>query len=259
MNRVKWIKDIIGKPIEEYGFKYIGCMRDGYTIGYDFERIQGDITQTIDIIIIEQDIRMMFYTNVYGLRDACATDLIESDFSRSDTMGMDFLFFKDEDEFKQILCHFREIIITKGLDLFKELSIPLTEIRPKKETYWKLYQEHDALNKKYREMYGLTDTEYTQKLIRRISAIILDTIDKDFSEVEEMLMGLAAVYADQVIRKGGGEWSWNEKSNSCLITKVREFSSVNPLNDTITYWRWRKENLNHFLNSFRDNPYETVL
>lgn len=156
------------------------------------------------------------------------------------------------------MYHFRDIILRKGLELFEELSIPVTEILPRKETYWKLYQEHDELNEKYRKMYGLEDTEYSTRLIRRISEIILETIEEDFSKVEEMLIGLAAVFADQVIRKCGGEWTWVEDCNTCVIIKVRGYVCINPLSDTISYWRWKKENLDHFLNAFRDNPYDTV-
>lgn len=224
MKKSKWIKEIIGNSVKEYGFQYAGYGRDGYTTGYDFLRLQGDIRQEINITVIEQD----------------------------------FLYFKDEEEFKAILYHFRDIILRKGLELFEELSIPVTEIRPRKETYWKLYQEHDELNEKYRKMYGLEDTEYTTRLIRRISEIILETIEEDFSKVEEMLIGLAAVFADQVIRKCGGEWTWVEDCNTCVIIKVREYVCINPLSDTISYWRWKKENLDHFLNAFRDNPYDTV-
>lgn len=256
MKKSKLIKEIIGNSVKEYGFQYAGYGRDGYTTGYDFLRLQGDIRQKINITVIEQDIRLMLMTNVYGGRCAEATDLIESDFQRG--YLQDFLYFKDEEEFKAILYHFRDIILRKGLELFEELSIPLTEIRPKKETDWKLYQEHDELNEKYRKMYGLEDTEYTTRLIRRISEIILETIEEDFSKVEEMLIGLAAVYADQVIRKCGGEWTWVEDCNTCVIIKVRGYDCINPLNDTISYWRWKKENLNHFLNAFRDNPYDTV-
>lgn len=87
MKKSKLIKEIIGNSVKEYGFQYAGYGRDGYTTGYDFLRLQGDIRQEINITVIEQDIRLMLMTNVYGRRSAEATDLIESDFQRGYLQG----------------------------------------------------------------------------------------------------------------------------------------------------------------------------
>ncbi len=43
MNKAKWIKKIIGETVEEKGFSYTGCSKDGCNVGYDFKRkIEGE-------------------------------------------------------------------------------------------------------------------------------------------------------------------------------------------------------------------------
>ena len=118
----------------------------------------------------------------------------------------DFLHFENEEELKQILQHFRRIIVEKGEEVFREISKHSTEARPKKKTHKKLYEEHEELNRKYRKLYGMEDTEFTAKLMRRMNQVILEMQDEDFADVEETLIGLAAVYGDQLVRKCGGEW-----------------------------------------------------
>lgn len=217
MNKEKWIKEIIGEAVKDYGFEDFIYFVDGWTEGYDFERKDGDLEQYIIITVIDNEIRLEFMTNAYGQFPVEASNLIKSDFASD---RRDFLMFKNEEEFKGILYLFRDIILQKGFEIFEKISRPTTEARPKKETYWKVFSENKELEEKYRKMYGLENTEFTRKMMQRISDIILSTKDQDFKEVEEMLVGLAAVYGNQIIRKCGGEWKWYDNTKSCLIVNI---------------------------------------
>lgn len=255
MNQEKWIKKIIGEAVETRGFEYIGHSRDGYVHGYSFKCTKGDLRQDIHITVISNTIRMQLNTNAYGQIWVNVCDLLESNLE-PDVMG--FLEFKDEDEYKQILYSFCEILIKRGFDVLEEKSKPTTEIRPKKETYWKLYVEHDELNRGYRNKYNLEDTESSLKCMQRISDIILETTDQEFAEVEEMLIGLAAVYGDQLIQKWGGEWVWYEVHNSSGVGKMRNGEYVNPLADMIFYWRRGEEYIDSLIQAFKKDPFDVV-
>lgn len=240
MNREKWIKKIIGEIAKEHGFTYAGHYRDGYVHGYSFEYTKDDIRQDIDITIIGNEIRMQLNTTAYGQMWVNVCDLMESDL-KPDITG--FLEFKDEEEYKEILHTFSKILIQEGFRVLEEKSKHTTEARPKKETYWKLYTEHDELNREYRKKYDLEDTESSLKCIQKISDIILGTKDRKFAEVEEMLIGLAAVYGDQLIQEWGGEWVWSEMNNSCCVGGMRNGAYTNPLVDMIFYWTRGEEEL----------------
>lgn len=256
MNKEKLIKEIIGEAVKDYGFEKFVYSVDGWTEGYDFKRTDGDLEQYIIITVINDEIRLEFMTNAYGQFPVDASKLIKSNFPSD---RQDFLMFRNEKEFKKILFLFRDIILQKGFEIFEKISRPTTEARPKKETYWKVYSENRELEEKYRKMYGLEDTEFTRKMMQRISDIILSTKNQDFKEVEEMLVGLAAVYGNQIIRKCGGEWKWYDKTKSCLIVKIYGENNSNPLNEIICYWRRKEEDINNLLIPFRRLPYDTVI
>ena len=255
INKEKWIKKIIGEIVETHGFEYTGHSRDGYVHGYGFKYTKGDLQQDIDITISGNKIRMMLNTNAYGQMWVYVCNLMESNLE-PDISG--FIEFKDEDKFKEILYSFGEILIQKGFDVLEEKSKPTTEIRPKKETYWKLYVEHDELNREYRQRYGLEDTESSLKCMQKISDIILGTTDQEFAEVEEMLIGLAAVYGDQIIQKMGGEWVWSKVHNSSGIDKMRNRKYVNPLVDMIFYWKRGKEDIDDLTEPFKMDLFDVV-
>ena len=257
MNRSQQIKKIIGEAIADRGFEYIGYTRMEYIHDYSFKRKVKENEQHISVDISGNEVSLLFMTDANHFKQQNATYLIESEFKKGD----DGFIFESDEELKNILHHFKEIILQKSEEVFKKLcktprKNPNAAV-PRKETYAKLYNEHEALNIEYREKYGLTETESTTKLIKQINDIILSTTDKKFSEVEEMLVGLAAVYSDQLIRKCGGEWELCE-NGACLIVKVRGKSSENPLATVITHWKAKIEALDLFIQNFRNNRLETV-
>lgn len=255
MNREKWIKKIIGEIAEKRGFAYAGHYKDGTVHGYSFKCTKDDIRQDINITIIGNEIRMQLNTTAYGQMWVNVSDLMESDL-KPDITG--FLEFKDEEEYKEILHTFSKVLIQEGFRVLEEKSKHTTEARPKKETYWKLYTEHDELNREYRKKYDLEGIESSLKFVQRISDIIPGTKDRKFSEVEEMLIGLAAVYSDQLIQKWGGEWEWSEMNNSCCVGEMRNGEYVNPLADIIFYWRRGEEDLDIFTRPFQNGPFDVV-
>ena len=268
MNKAKWIKKIIGEAVEEKGFSYTGCSKDGCNVGYDFKRkIEGEdeddeITQTIDIFVSPHfisgcDIRLTFCTTAYGFPYREVTNLIPSGLKKG--YVDEFLHFENEEELKQILQHFRRIIVEKGEEVFREISKHSTEARPKKKTERKQYEEHEELNRKYRVLYNIEDTEFTAKLIRRMSQVILEMQDEEFADVEETLIGLAAVYGDQLVRKCGGEWELTE-NNTCMIEGLQGGSlGMNPLNTIICYWRNKRDDYGVLLSWFKRYPGDTVI
>lgn len=257
MNRSQQIQKIIGGAVKERGFEYIGYTRMEYIHDYTFKRKVKENEQHISVDISGNEVSLIFMTDANHFKQQNATYLIESDFQRQN----DALIFESDEELKSILHHFKEIILQKSEEVFKKLCKPPRKnpnaAVPRKETYAKLYNEHEALNIEYREKYGLTETASTTKLIKQINDIILSTTDKKFFEVEEMLVGLAAVYSDQLIRKCGGEWELCE-NGACLIVKVRGKSSENPLATVINQWKAKIEALDLFIQNFRNNRLETV-
>lgn len=259
MNREKMIKNIIEETAEKLGFYYEGCSQNGDVTDYTFERkkeSEFDVSQGIWILIFDNyrggyDIRLTFA----GTKRIEAYRLIESKFQEGDVGNC--LHFEDEKELEQILRLFREIIEKKGETIFSEIRKPQEDIKKNRDMHWKLYQEHEALNKTYRKLYDMEDTQFTAKLIRRMSDVILARKDDNFEEVEELLLGMAAIYGDQLIRKRGGEWAWED--SFCIIQGIQDSYYEIPLQMVRGYWRWKRQDYNYFLDHFRSYPTETII
>lgn len=236
----KWIKEIIGGAVEGHGFKYMGCTRNEYIDDYCYKRIKEGMGISWEIIIgIKLDeMELMFMTSVSG-ENIHASGLIESDFKIDDQNR--WITWKGEEEFKQVLYHFREIILKKGFDMLEEITRKTPEDMLMDELDLKLYQEHKALNKEYRKRYGLENIKSTEELMKRISTIIVESGDKAFTEAQEILMGMAAVYGEELVKKCWGIWFWHRRSNSCLIRGVR-YRIENPLATVVNYWKRREDN-----------------
>ena len=248
MNRSQQVKKIIGSAIEDHGFEYKGYDRDEYVSFYSFEKKDGDLEQYITIVVSGGKLRLELGTNAYGQKDVRASALIDSKFKG----GNDGLVFESDEDFKEILSHFKEIILQKGFEILDSISVPTSDEIPTRRTETKLFQEHEALNKEYREKYGITETA-TTKVIKKISDIILENKDKPFKEVEELLIGLAAVYGCQMVKKCGGHWEFDDESASCMIEEKLECECERPLLTMIWYWKHREEYLEILLQEFRED------
>lgn len=246
MNRSQQVKKIIGEVIKDHGFEYKGYDRDEYVSFYSFEKKDGDLEQYITIVVSGGKLRLELSTNAYGQKDVRASALIDSKFKG----GNDGLVFESDEDFKEILAHFRDIILQKGFEILDSISVPTSDEIPTRVTETKLFNEHEALNKEYREKYSITETA-TTKVIKKISDIILENKDKPFKEVEELLIGLAAVYGCQMVKKCGGHWEFDDESASCMIEEKLECER--PLLTMIWYWKNREEYLDILLQEFRED------
>lgn len=244
MDKNKLMQQIIGEMVKDHGFEFERHIGDIHAEEYVYRREKGEVCQFIVIDVSEMGLRLELGTDAYGWEDYwfMATGMIECPFTIEEG---DFIQFETEEKFKEILYYFRKVLLEKGFEYLEEMSIPVTEVRPKKWTFQKLYIEHEALNREYRKKYDLEEMESSRELVQRISDIILATADREFSEVEEMLVGLAAVYGDEILRKCGGEYEWIEDCSMCILCTER--GSFCPLVSMISYWGEKREDVNQLL------------
>lgn len=119
------------------------------------------------------------------------------------------------------------------------------------------------MNQKYRKLYELEDTEFTAKLIRRIVKLIMENQDKQFEEVKELLIGLAAVYGSQLVLKGNGRWEWQEGLVShCWVKGIEGGHNTIPLDALAFCWKNKRDeatNVRELLHKFPKGPYGVVI
>lgn len=226
MNNHKHMKKIIGEALKEYGFMYQSMGAHGCKFVKEGEERKQEIY--IDTIRKHKNmVRMIFHTNAYGQKEVYVHRLVPSGYKGMNGIG--FWEWTKEEEFIRIMELFREIILERGLETLEKISMPTTEERPKPETEKRLYERRESLNKEYRKRLGLKEDSRKEQALLMIYKEIIKTRKEEFSKIEEDLIGLAAVYGEELIRQCNGEWEWT--GNACIIKGIgREGKGVkNPL------------------------------
>lgn len=221
MNKEKVIQEIMGKELEKLGFSYVSR--------WSYERMHNDIRQEILICherFTRNCLKMYFSTNAYGQKPKELEDFVPD-------IQQESWEYRTEDEFRKIIHQFTEWTLNYGIKLLEEISMPTTEVRPKPETNRILYDNHEELNRKYRKELGMEEMDTVDTLIAMSWEIEqLRMSKKPFAEVEEMLIGLAAILGHSMdCYDGKQEWIWDDKNKTCKMEG--RYIGLTPLRDII--------------------------
>lgn len=255
MNKIKEIKKVIGNALTPYEFR---VDYSDANEGVCFVRESGNLKQFIDIQIIHSKyLALKFSTNAYQQRIIDGSEFFPEKKSTFLYPGIPFPRewwpWSNDEEFVDTLNTFKSIILEHGIKALEEISTPSTEIRPTIQADWELYQNHRELNHKYRVILEIENESSTRKVVEKIHEVLLNTRSKNFKEVEPTLIGLAAVYGEELLSKRGGEWQWREDLDKiCWIDKMKGgVGATYPLNDIIGYWREGMNDIQFLLNKFQ--------
>lgn len=228
MQHKKIIQEILGKELEKEGFRYV----PGESLAWSYERLKDEVWQVISIVrerYCKGYIKVIFNTNAYGQKDRELDDFVPGELP-------EYWHYETEEELRQIITQFKEWIITYGLEGLEKMSQPTTEVRPKPETNRYLYEHHEELYEEYREKMGVKDEKWID-VIKKIQKRIEETWDLPFSQMEEELIGLAALYAYALNEGEEGIWEWNAKMGICTVERVAEtIKTTFPLTFVIHAW-----------------------
>lgn len=221
MKYKKIIQEIIGTELEKQGFTYVP------NTSWSYERVKDQVWQNISVVrerYCKGYIRMVFMTNANGQKPKGLDDFVPDQLP-------EYWHYETEEELRKIIEQFKDWTLTYGLKELEKMSVPTTEARPKPETNRYLYEHHRGLYKEYKE------SDSWEAVVKAIQDKIEETWDQPFSEVEEILIGLAALYAYALNRGAEGEWGWDEKMNLCGIHHVLgTYASIYPLLAIISAW-----------------------
>ena len=196
MERKKIVKEILGKELERLGFVY---EKGSYV------RRKKGIKQYIKVgeeRFTRNHAKMFFDTNAYGQKTKELEEFVPGILQESWE-------YQTEEEYRAIIMQFKEWTLAYGLEQLEKMSVPTTEERPKPETNRYLYEHHEELTREYLKKMGMEDAEAWEVLFA-----LQDEMEKlrglPFQEVEQTLVGLAAVCGHCMCLLGKGTWYWKE-------------------------------------------------
>ena len=221
MNMKKIIHEELGQELENIGFHYVS----GERLFWPYERKKDGIKQEIMIVrhrYFKGRIKVIFHTSAYRQEPKEFRNFVSEEGAKE----WDFWQFENEKELRSILKEFKRLIFTYGIDFLEAISKPATDAIPMEEKQRYLYLHHQELYTRYQEEMK-TEGKSAEEVIDIIYQKMEETIDTPYEEVEDLLIGLAALYGHTICWEDRGDWKWNEDRGVCLIdnilgTKVEE-------------------------------------
>lgn len=180
MKMKKIIHEELGQELENIGFHYVS----GERLFWPYEREKDGIKQEIMVVRDRYEkgyIKVIFHTNAYMQRPREFCDFVPEEGAKH----WDFWGFDNEEELREVLKEFKRLIFTYGLDFLETISKPATE-----------------------EVIGI--------IYKKMEEILV----KPYTEVEDLLMGLAALYGDAIYWENRENWIWSEEEHNCQIEHV---------------------------------------
>ena len=235
MNIKKIIQEELGQELENIGFHYVS----GERLFWPYEREKDGIRQEIMIARDRYErryIRVIFETNAYGQRPKEFRHFVPEEGAKH----WEFWGFENEEELREILREFKRLIFTYGLDFLETISKPATDAVPTREKQRYLYEHHKELCQKYQKELG-TEGKSAEEVIGILTQKMEEILDKPYAEVEDVLMGLAALYGHTICWGDNGEWVWNEEMGVCRLAKILGTTTNQYILDQVIgewdYWR----------------------
>lgn len=239
MNMKKIIQEELGQELENIGFHYV----PGERLFWPYEREKDGIRQEIMIARDRYEkryIRVIFETNAYGQRPKEFRHFVPEEGAKH----WEFWGFENEEELREILREFKRLIFTYGLDFLEMISKPATDAVPTREKQRYLYQHHQELCEKYQKELG-TEGKSAEEVIDILNHKIEEMLDKPYAEVEDVLMGFAALYGHTICWGDNGEWVWDEEKGVCQIKKILGTTTNQYILDQVIgewdYWRKHRD------------------
>lgn len=253
MNIKKIIQEELGTELEKYGFKY----RKYESYCWPYEREINGIRQEI---MVARDrfekgyIKVMFFTNAYGQTIKEFKNFVPEEGARH----WDYWGYENEEELREILREFKRLILTYGLDFLEEISKPTTDAIPTKEANEYLYGNHQAIFEEYRIKFG-TVNKTPEEVIDLIYQKLDEKLDEPFNELEDIFIGLAALYGHTICWGDKGIWTWDQLEDACYIENILgSCKKLPPLNLIIAVWDMKRKD-RKYKNSLLRTHYETAL
>ncbi|MBR1702881.1 MAG: hypothetical protein IJ716_13190 [Lachnospiraceae bacterium] len=234
MQKTKMIKEIIGTAIKPYGFQY--WKTDGPSRVF-IKRLEGVkryfdpevTTAELYINIQDSNVAKALYVR---LSSNVAAKVNHSELEEAYD-GRPWMPYTDEESFRKCLKRIAELLIEYGLPMLEEMSVE-EEVITTRAMEERLYQEYPSLEQKFIEQYHLKTVAESEADIdewfERIREILLDTCDRPYEEVKELILMVAAFWQQRFCELLGAECEHDERIHITAVTcKYGYFPSLGPI------------------------------
>ncbi len=155
-----------------------------------------------------------------------------------------------EAKYKEILYDIRDILEANTSKLLQEHAEKVKRAIPNKGHFETLRDSYEELAEEYSERYVKEDMSILD-IMEVIMHHISQMFDKELGEVENDLLGYAAILYSQVEKRYGGDIRVDENQESIMLVKTgKQRRSFNYCVDMFAVWKnpeWFKQYYNNFV------------
>lgn len=236
MNQELLIKDIIGAVLEPEGFSYMGRVEG---ISEFLRKVKNSKEETIEQIISLQENRYCkkIFLNLESTAAGHDWNYRINDFVPDCTT--DGLYFETEEEYKEAIEKFGEILSQYGIPFLEEIKEPIVKYYLMDKDYKKLFYEHEQLVESFlkREKVKIEELNVAGAA-ELIEKKIKDIREKPFEEVRNFLLELSALFGVVVKRYCPCQWILNE-GGGCSLEFLKPGEKGNAMFVIkILFWKW---------------------
>jgi len=217
MQKARLVKKVLGERFAKHGFEFMGSVDRGV---WEFKKtLDNVIEQTITILLDRfESNEVYFILNSKFGNNVKACDFVpEPEYANKQWWE-----FNDDDEFVKALEEMGYLIEKYGFKKLDELSVSPYKFEATEEMNRRVYEKHDELTASFMKKYGIEDDITLWESIEIIKGIVEETDERIYDEkAKERLIGLAAFYGEQLIKKYDGEWEWCKHNSMCRVVKMK--------------------------------------
>lgn len=207
LNRGRLIRKYIGEGLREEGFSYAGYKGDVW----EFQRIyKENIIQSIYIYVYRFDPWQITFHLGTNLPGKGIVDAHEIKGTPRDLDMPGYWKYHDENSLVSVLKEMVKIIVGHGMKALESLSIP-EKVYDTPKMHKELYMHHKELADRFEKRTGMFATGYDKENVERwfeyIDERMKELKEKDFEEVIDEILEMAAFLGEQIVKYQEGFWN----------------------------------------------------
>ena len=223
MRRAQIIKDSLYDYLSEIGYSYISDRNI-----WVFRKEEGEITKEIAIYdMYGEAVDFDFRTTVGG-----AEGIPYMDSSKVRLNDQGFCDYRNEEEFRILIDEIKRIIMTRGEEIFNEISVISEEQRltwDMEKEFFESYEQLIESGSTFLKIKNETGEEKLKIIIEQLKKLH----GKSVQEVRKELLMLAALYGQIYMEEFEGEWKYINRY--CVMDY--KGGKFRPLEELILYWK----------------------
>lgn len=250
MKKTQIIKEIVGKSLEPYGFKYLKTdgpcrvfLRELAGVKRYYDPENNVVKQFINIqeSNMSRSLTVGYNTDVYGYEVERRLKQIKE----YNIFG--WVDYSDEDSYREKLHLLTNLIIQYALGELNDMSVE-EEIIPTKAMAEILFEQHKQLDQTFIDEFHLKaipeKVEDIDGWYQLVKELLIDSSEQPYENTKELILKITAFIGERACELLPGRWNFPEHFKTPSIVGGIPYASRMLLNYMVNAWKYKCDDQN---------------